>query len=181
MGTTVDTSREPARIVHCDYAFKGLQQIIRYDRPDMIEAGRAAVLAEQEALKEGSPYKGPRYAAFSVWRPIKQVETDPLAVSDFRTVEPDDFVPYEMRAPYFKGGEYRFHGCAIKPPKDASKQRWYWLPKQKEDEVWFVKLSDSEAVHGNVAGGVAHCSPKLSNVNGQDARESIEVRVVAFW
>lgn len=55
------------------------------------------------------------------------------------SIAPEDFVPFEYRAPNLDS-EYITEAYAIKPPKDASKQRWYWL-----QEVLVIKLADSEA------------------------------------
>jgi len=113
--------------------------VVRYGRSDFAEAAKEVLDAEDLAARTGEPYGGPRYAAFSVWRPIKTVRRDPLAVCVSESIVPEDFLPFDYRAPNLDS-EYIIEAYAIKPPKDASKQRWYWL-----QEVLVIKLADSEA------------------------------------
>ena len=183
-GRQVEASREPARPIHIDYTLKGLQSVIRSERPDIQELARDIIKAEDLASKQGTPYKGPRYAGFSIWRPVRQVPRDPLAVADFRTLDHDDLVAFEYRAPTL-GGEFYNQGYMLKAPKEGPKtgQKWYYLPDQRPDEVLVIKLADSETLYGkgDVAGGTAHGSPIVYGTEEKEPRESVEVRVVAFW
>ena len=81
---------------------------------------------EDVALKTNSPYLGPRYAAYSVWRPLKVVRRDPLIVAEWRSIDPVDFVPFKHRIPT-ADGEFRSEAYMIKPG-DVSRQKWYWFP-----------------------------------------------------
>lgn len=74
----------------------------------------------------------------------------------------------------------------LKPPQTEQTQpRWFWLPEQNPDEVLVIKLADSHAGRVGqdgrmVAGSTAHGSPDMGGAEGEP-RESIEVRVIAFW
>ena len=180
VGKKVESSVEPARGIHCDYSFKGLQNVVRYGRPDIVDAAKEILEAEDTASKTGEPYNGPRFAALSVWRPVKTVRRDPLAVSVSASILREDFVPFDYRVPNLDD-EYLVEAYSIKPPKDASLQLWYWLPEQKPDEVLVIRLADSEAQKGKVAANSAHGSPVIPGTEHEEARESIEVRILAFW
>lgn len=71
----------------------------------------------------------------------------------------------------------------ILPPKDASKQKWYWMPEQTPDDVLIIKIGDTQSeVENGIAGDIPHVSPVVNGVEDvQEARTSIEVRVLAFW
>ena len=105
---------------------------------------------------------------------------DPLAVADVRSIAAEDLAPFEYRQPG-ANGEFVTEALALRASEKVKEQKWYWLPQQKPDEVLVIKLADSEAGIDGVAGGTPHGSPRLQGTEGEEARESIEVRVAAFW
>ena len=185
-GKTASESREPVRGVHCDYTLKGLQNIIRLSNRSRINSKASeAIEALNYSTKMGTPYDGPRFAAYSIWRPVKTVRRDPIAVAAWKSIAAEDFVKFDYRAPAEGGkGEYLIEALSVKPAKGGyDGHRWYWLPMQEPDEVLVIKLADSESEirKGEVSPGTAHGSPVLNDVENEDPRESIEVRVLAFW
>ena len=182
-----DSTLEPVRGAHCDYTLEGLKGVIRHTRPDITEAAREVLEAQDRAEATGQSYDGPRFAAYSIWRPLETVQRDPLALCDATSMDPDDLVPLQYRVPCpdtGSGGTLILNAYSAKPAKEPERQRWFWLPKQTPEEVWIIKLADSEAEvsGGKVAGAVAHCSPAM-DTQGTDPppRESMEVRVACFW
>ena len=103
-----------------------------------------------------------------------------MAVSDWHSIEKEDFVPIEYRTPCVDG-EYKIEAYSVKPAKDPSKQRWFWVPEQTPDEVLVIKLADSEALKGRVAGSTPHGSPSVPCDEKEDPRQSIEIRILALW
>jgi hypothetical protein len=73
----------PARALHIDFSPKGAAKMLRYVRADIEEAASDIVEAE-DAGQEAR-----RYTLFSVWRTLKTVEKDPIAVCDPGTVVRD--------------------------------------------------------------------------------------------
>lgn len=61
--------------------------------------------------------------------------------------------------------------------------KWYYVSAQDPDEVLFIKLFDSAALGDDAqhAGAPWHASPDIGDVNNSGPRESVELRVVAFW
>lgn len=169
---------EPARGVHIDYTLQGLRETIRHCRADFASAG-AAHLAAVDAQDST---RGPRVAAYSVWRPLKRVTRDPIAVLDFKTARPEKWKPFDYRSTGYKG-EFLLEACAINVPdeEEGEEQEWYYVSEQMKDEVMVIKFADSESeVDPNVAVGCGHGSPAIVGQQG-DTRESIEARVLAFW
>jgi hypothetical protein len=71
-----------------------------------------------------------------------------------------------------------------RPPKTPQTQHWYWMPEQQPDEVLILKFADTAAdsEHPEMAGGCLHGSPQIPGTEGEEeARCSIECRVLAFW
>ena len=61
---------------------------------------------------------------------------------------------------------------------------WYYVSGQGPDEVLFIKLFDSAALGSDADHAPApwHASPKIGDAaGGSEARESIDIRVMAFW
>lgn len=92
---------------------------MRYARRDFADAAKEVLEAENIAARAGSAYEGPRYAAFSVWRPAKPVRRDHVAICAWKSILPEDFAPFEYRAPNLDG-EYLIEAYSIKPPNDSS-------------------------------------------------------------
>jgi hypothetical protein len=176
----------PARGVHCDMTPLGASLTIRHTRPAMFEASKAIIDAEGADptyhLTDGTAdYRGPRYAFFSLWRPLKKVRRDPLAVADYFSIPKQDYVGVGVKSRGFTG-DYVGELSMISARK-AGEHRWYWIPEQDVDEVLVVKLFDSESQRrgSGVAGGTGHGSPELEVEEDREARESVEVRALALW
>ena len=74
----------------------------------------------------------------STWRPLHPVIEDrPLAVCDFRHVNPDDLVAADRVLPDRVGEVYYLHHNAH--------QKWYWINQQREDECWVMLMYDTKA------------------------------------
>jgi len=68
----------------------------------------------------------------------------------------------------------------------SSDPQWYYLAEQKPNEVIILKFFDSAALaeddrYTDEAPSVPHASPDIGSASYGSARESIEVRCIAFW
>ncbi|OQV09277.1 hypothetical protein CLAIMM_13413 [Cladophialophora immunda] len=172
-----ERSLEPARALHVDYTLKGLLDTIKYSRADMAEAGAEAIKAHDAGTR------GPRVAAYSVWRPLKTVKRDPIAVLDWKssTNIQKDLHAFDYRASGFQG-EYLLEAYTISRPENLEDHRWYYVSEQKPHEVMMIKFADTDSEHDkDVAAAGGHGSPSVLGTEGQEPRESIEARVLAFW
>ena len=170
----------PVRSVHIDYTPESARIILRNFNPAVWEAAKDIIEAEDDAAASGAEYKGRRYAFLSIWRPLRTVTRDPLAVCDPNTIDPErDLVYHPFKRPSLKG-DY-LAGPTFLNGTRAQSQKWYWIKEQKEDEVYFLQFFDNYAEKEGRPLGVPHCSPELLDVNSEETRESIETRVIAFW
>ncbi len=114
-----------------------------------------------------------RFAIINVWRSINgPVCNSPLALCDFASARPGDFVASERRAKD-RIGELEL---VLYNPE----HRWYYFPQQQFDEALLLKTFDS-ATDGR-ARRVAHTAFDDPNA-AADAppRESIESRLLVFF
>lgn len=149
--------REPANVVHNDYS----------------DASAVKRLCDLLPPEEASQRLATRFAIINVWRSINgPVINSPLALCDFRSAHPDDFVASERRAKE-RIGELEL---VLYNPD----HRWYYFPELQFDEALLLKTFDS-ATDGP-ARRVAHTA--FANPQAPaDAppRESIESRLLVFF
>lgn len=182
-GRTKESVIEPARAVHVDYTAEGLRSTVRECRKDIAVMGQRATEAE-DAKARGENVTVPRYAAYSVWRPLTTVKRDPLAVCDYRTIEKETASKHRYRSlsEQNSNGEYIMEYWHIGIPKDPNQAQWYWMPEQTPEDVLILKFADSAAeTDPSIARYCAHASPDVIGTQDEEARMSIESRVIAFW
>ncbi|KIV90571.1 hypothetical protein PV10_07859 [Exophiala mesophila] len=146
--------RGPVNRVHIDQSYSASKSRVPYHLPD-----------EADRLLQT------RYQIINVWRPIKQILKDPLAVADAHSVPDSDLVPVSLIYPNRKGETY-----TVRPNPE---HKWYFLYGQRPDEVTFIKCFDSK-LDGR-ARRIPHTA--FSNPAHVDDynRESIEVRTLVFY
>lgn len=76
----------PARAVHIDFSPKGAGKMLRHLREDILNETGDIIDAE-DILEEGEMYDGRRYALYSIWRPLRTVKRDPIAVCDASSID----------------------------------------------------------------------------------------------
>lgn len=153
-----DGVRQPARRVHVDYTQKSGPQRVR----DVLGTEQAEHLART----------GARIVQLNVWRPIRgPVLRSPLAVADASSVRPESRVATDQIFPDRVGEIYHLaYDC---------RQRWYYVPRMRTDEVLLIKGWDS------MVDGRARFTPHGAFTWAQtpreaSPRESIEVRTLAI-
>ena len=111
-----------------------------------------------------------RHQIINVWRPIKRILKDPLAVADALSVPESDLVPIPLIYPNRKG-----ETLSVRPNKQ---HKWYYLYGQSPEEVTLIKCYDSKL------DGRSRRVPHTAFVNPETVdeapRESIEVRALVF-
>ncbi|CAF9923049.1 hypothetical protein IMSHALPRED_005838 [Imshaugia aleurites] len=232
----------PAPKVHLDFSPLGARTHIRKYHRNLAIAAESVIQAENKLLKSDvnwnelkDHYRGtgegddgvPRFALFSVWRPLKTVHRDPLGLSTCASFPTSDYVPVDIVEPTGRNIPphlshiYALHQDSIEghqqttvnekaathlsnsyvacapSDRDGTGHGWHFISKQEPTEVLIIQLFDNEmeatmaSRRGNEDGavssdisvsGVMHSAFELE---GQDeagaARESLEVRIVAFW
>jgi hypothetical protein len=149
-------AREPAKIVHNDYTLKSAPCRLRDHLPE-----------EADRLLRN------RFAEINVWRAIRgPIESSPLALSDARTLDPEDIVPSDLVYRERVGETYGF----IYNPK----HRWYYFPRLKANEAFLLKCYDSKN-DGRARFTARTSFDDPSSPPNAAPRESIEVRALVFW
>jgi hypothetical protein len=141
--------------VHIDQSYKAGKDRVSHHFPDP---------AEHERLWRG------RYQIINVWRPIKTVYKDPLAIAEANSVPDSDLLPVALIYPNRVGETFTVR------PNDAHK--WYYLHGQTPEEPLFIKCFDSET--DGRARRVPHTSFVDKEYENAEPRESIEVRALVF-
>ena len=122
-------------------------------------------------LPEDAPelLKG-RYQIINVWRPIKTILKDPLAVADAHSVPESDLVPVKLIYPNREGETY-----SVKADPNI---KWYYRYGQTPDLVTLIKCFDSKT--DGRARRVPHTAFVNPETEHEAGRESIEVRALVF-
>lgn len=149
--------REPVKIVHNDYTLKSGPQRVR----DLLPAEEAEELLQH------------RFAVINVWRPIRgPVQESPLAVCDARSIAQEDFIPTDL---VYRDRKGEIYSVAFNP-----RHCWFYFPYMQTNEVLLLKCYDS--VDDGRARFTAHSAfTDPTSRPGAPARESIEVRTLAFF
>lgn len=188
-----NSPRQPVQQVHVDQTPRAAETRVRRHVPQ----------EEAEELLKG------RYQIINVWRPIANPASDfPLAVIDWRSTSPSDFVKVDLLYPKrdttngddddrgkeappdpssihsTTGYEVKGETYAIAPNEN---HKFFYQKDMTPEEVMFIKCFDSfSQVNPGGKPGVADCTPHTAFVDPQtppDApgRQSIEVRCLVFY
>lgn len=150
-----DGVQKPVGFTHNDYTEASGPQRVR----DLLGAEAAALLEH-------------RFAVINVWKPIRgPVEATPLAVCDARTIEAVDLVPTDLH--------YRDRAGEVYSLTYSPAHRWYYYPRMRASEAMLLKCFDSDPARARFTAHTAFDDP--TTAAGAPARESIEVRTLAFF
>jgi len=183
--------RAPVQQVHVDQTPGAAEVRVRRHLP----------ADEAEELLKG------RYQIINVWRPIGNPASDfPLAVIDWRSTKPEDFVKVDLLYPKRQGGddgddrgkeavpkgrdENTTEGYEIKgetygvAPSDDHK--FYYMKDMTPEEAMFIKCFDSRSQSVGGKQGLAGMTPHTAFVDpatpaNAPGRQSIEVRCLVFY
>ncbi|KUJ22860.1 uncharacterized protein LY89DRAFT_777884 [Mollisia scopiformis] len=173
----------PARSVHIDYSPDGARQILRNVRGDVIESAKDIIEAEDAAAAAGkdiAQYDGRRYGMFSVWRPLKKVTRDPVAVCDPNSIDFERDLAEHINKQPSDGGDY-LAGLSMLRGNYADTQKWHWISEQDVDEVFIFQFYDSYALREGRPWGAPHGGVTLVGKEDGEVRNSVEARCVAIW
>lgn len=191
---TKDSPRQPVQQVHVDQTPEAAAVRVRRHLP----------ADEAEELLKG------RYQIINVWRPIENPASDfPLAVIDWRSTKPSDFIPVDLMYPKradsamgdtddrgkeklpspeslqsTEGYEVRGETLGVAPSEE---HKFYYMKDMTPDEVMLLKCFDSFG-EGLPMGrpGLAVRTPHTAFVDPNTpkeapGRQSIEVRCLVFY
>lgn len=145
------TLRGPVQRVHIDQSYSAALSRVPHHLPD-----------QADHLLKG------RVQIINVWRPIKKIERDPLAVAEAHSVPDADLVVRELIYPNRRGETY-----AVKYNEG---HKWFYRSGLEPGQVLLIKCFDSKT--DGRARRVPHTAFEDGSVG--EARESIEVRALVF-
>ncbi|KAK5994215.1 Oxidoreductase chyM [Cladobotryum mycophilum] len=177
----------PAPKVHLDLTPKGARYHIRKYHSEVASAAERVITAENQLLKSGVQWDDlkdyyqskkpgddgvPRFSLFSIWRPLKTVHRDPLALASCASFPESDYVPtgqlephdsripahlsriIDPNAPNSNGADEQqvdnetFHtqGYLAYGPRDKEQKAhdWHFISEQQPSDVLVIQLFDNE-------------------------------------
>jgi len=192
IGISVGGGASPAPKVHLDFSPAGARTHLRKFHGELAKAGVDVIAAEDQLLASGisngdlsQHYDGPRWAMYSIWRPLKRVRRDPLAFADRRSFPKSDYIPVSLVEPTGKAirhlyGQETEHEAETLLAYGSEEHKWCWIWDMEPRDVVAIQLFDSEAESKGYC-GVMHSSVSVPGTEDEPARESIEVRCTAIW
>ncbi|SMY29942.1 unnamed protein product [Zymoseptoria tritici ST99CH_1A5] len=147
--------RGPVRRVHIDQSYSAALSRVPHHLP-----------SEADHLLRG------RVQIINVWRPIRTVLRDPLAVAQSQSVAEEDLVPIGLIYDTRKGETLSV--------KHAEGQKWFYKHHQTPEEVVLIRCFDNRAEDGVRAKRVPHSAFEVEGTEAEEERESIEVRCLVF-
>ncbi|KAI1306901.1 hypothetical protein F5Y03DRAFT_394336 [Xylaria venustula] len=149
-------ARGPLFRSHVDQSYAGAELVLRRHCPDEAD----------DLLKR-------RYQIINIWRPIKTVYKDPLAVADARSIPDSDLLAASILYP--RGA--RDETWTVLP---SELHQWYFKNAQEPNEVLLVKCFDS-ATEPGLARRAPHSAFEDPDMADCGHRESIETRALVFY
>ena len=138
---------------------------------DITHASCRSVLKDVLTEAQIERLMGHRFMVVNVWRPIKPIQRDPLALCDWRSVDPaTDIIP-DRRV--ISGRIFEFG-----MPIFNQKHEWYYLNEQQPDEPLIFKQLSSDAASNMTLLHSAFVDPDHIN---DPPRESIEMKCFAVF
>ncbi|OUL19688.1 CmcJ/NvfI family oxidoreductase [Nostoc sp. 106C] len=154
--------REPGKRVHNDFTAKS-----GYTRARWELEKRGLDNDEIEALLKQ------RFAIINVWRGIADIiQESPLALTDARSIAPQELVPSDLVYPDRIGETY---AVTYNP-----EHKWYYFPQMRPNEVIFIKCFDS-AENGPARFSAHSAFDDPTSPADAPARQSIELRTLVFY
>lgn len=146
-------NRGPVTRTHVDQSYEGAERRLRHELGGLAD----------EVVKR-------RYQIINVWRPIKTIFKDPIAVADSTSVPDKDLVGAEMTEDGFVGESWVV--------RHNPEHRWCFKYKQTPEDVLLIKCFDSEK---DVARRALHSAFEDGEYRDCESRQSIEVRCLVLY
>ncbi|KAK0671662.1 hypothetical protein QBC41DRAFT_48830 [Cercophora samala] len=163
----------PATHPHIDQSTRGaLLRVKRHmgEEAEQLLKGRVRVIkyAFSPPLALGHVGTQLTLEMLSVWRPLANVTSWPLALCDARTVSPEDLVTCDIVRRRYVGETYF--------GKHNPKHKWHYLSGMTPEDVIFIKVYDSDQTVE--AQRCMHAS--FQHTESSEPRVSIELRILVF-
>jgi hypothetical protein len=146
-------NRGPVTKTHVDQSYDGAELRLRWEFPEDAD----------ELVKR-------RYQIINIWRPIKTIVKDPIAVADSKSVPDADLVGAVMVEDDFHGESW-----VVRHSPD---HQWYYKNRMTPEDVLLIKCFDSCK---SVARRSLHSAFEDWEQRNEESRQSIEVRCLVCY
>lgn len=157
----------PARFAHIDQSPNGARTLLQDNLPEL-----ASTLAKT------------RWGIVNIWRPIKTIHRDPLALCDSRTIRDEDLAIVQSKLPR-KGEGKGYYDTVSKGDgfetlelRANPEQQWWYASELTPEECLVFKIFDSKMSIKGRSAHTAFIDPKTKNF---ETRESMELRSFVFY
>jgi hypothetical protein len=109
------------------YSPNGSRQIIQSVRSDVIKSAANIIKAEDAAVAAGKDvtfYEAQQYRKFSIWRPLKKVERNPLAIYNPNTIDMEKNLAEHINKQPSNIKDH-FPGLSMLRGNNTKSQKWY--------------------------------------------------------
>ena len=158
----------PARFIHIDFS----------------EDGSVRIMRDNFDHEMGEKLSKTRWSIINVWRAIKPITKDPLALCDARTARDEDLMPVSADLPAKGSGQYATvsagDGFELYYKRYHEGEKWYYAERMEPDEVLMIKCFDSLR-DGVTARRCPHSAFTDPSTESNAPRESIEIRTLVFF
>jgi hypothetical protein len=121
------------------------------------------------------------WQSYNIWRPIKTVKRDALAVLDTNSASRDQRVSasFDRGDGHVVSMDWLMSGIKGDQPDQDIEHKWYYLHEQQPDEVVAFKIYDGDL--DSESNGTPHTAVHIPRTEGEENRVSIELRCFAIF
>ncbi|KIW35015.1 uncharacterized protein PV07_01742 [Cladophialophora immunda] len=158
----------PARFAHIDQSPNGARRLLQ----DNLGADVAEKLAKT------------RWGIVNIWRPIKTIRRDPLALCDSRTIKDEELAIVKSTLPKKGSGQGYYDGVSKGDGFETLELRygpdhdWWYVSELTPEEALVFKIFDSKRSVKGRSGHTSFIDPRTSQFA---TRESMELRSFVFY
>lgn len=166
-GALDQSSLEPWTLIHSDLSAEGAQYWKKNVQERYLNSPYQGDNDFGQSIKDGK-----RLVVYNVWRPVKIVEDNPLAICYWDSLRPGDKTDHKLKP--------TSHSTAIQTWKYEEHQKWAFLSNQKPEEAFVFMQHDS---HGKGGHGinVPHASVILEGQEDKPStRQSYEFKIAVI-
>ncbi|KAG8167019.1 hypothetical protein KVR01_002708 [Diaporthe batatas] len=128
----------------------------------------------REELKKAAE-SASRWAFLQIWKPLKTLKREPLALCDSSTLSQEDWRFRQAEDP-------RIMYSLLAHTEKEEKHKWYYVHEMNPNEMFLFKGCDSRQGEPGFTGYAgAHTAFALPDSQDQPPRESIEARFFCLW
>lgn len=203
---------KPSKVVIFDHTIRRNQkasprQPVQQVHVDQTPGAAAVRVRRHLPAEEAEQLLKKRYQIINVWRPIGHPASDfPLAVVDWRSTKPEDFVKVDLLYPKRTSGDdgddrgkeaavedkeqNSYDGYEIKGETygvaPSEQHKFFYMKDMTPEEAMFIKCFDSRSQNVGGRQGLAGMTPHTAFIDPNSpadapGRQSIEVRCLVFY